>query len=769
MANKTPKGYIKVKAEYELVYADKEPKASILTNTLEAPLQQVRVFNEDNTWEDGWQNMLIFGDNLLALKTIYEDIKQGGQNKYGLRNKIKLIYIDPPFATKSDFMKDKEKAYSDKVAGSKFIEFFRKRLIFLREILADDGSIYVHLDQKKGHYIKNVLDEVFSEGNFKNEIIWQKVRVSKAQSLTWGIVHDSIYFYSKSENFKFNTQYAGLSEKYISSHYTNVEEGTGRIFQLCDLTQAGKGPSRIFGTKGEIAPPVGKHWIYKQETITKLIDDKRIVFTSGKMPRLKRYLDESKGTALTDIWEDIYPINSQALENIDYPTQKPEELLDRIIKSSSKEGDIVIDCFAGSGTTLAVAEKLKRKWIGIDCGKLAIYTIQKRMFEMEDMIGSGKKDNRIAVDRIESKKEVTDTRGMFFISEKAKKGQLDLTDDFLFRLHELLKDIKGIDEFSLVCPEEKFHLTKFDEDESGIKLIQKEHITYKISFIEPKSKPPKAEQLRAKSFVLYNAGVYDKTDILNLHWEQYKEFVGKLFEVRKNEHSIKGFKVDGYIGVHSAFIWNYPDKKKIAIDEEYVKQLHAYLKGKGGERFYVIAPAQSINFMQDEIKLGDTIYTFLKVPASVLIRLIQQGELSSFKQPKSEENVNEVIDAFGFDFISQPQVKYSLHRQKKKEGMFEEDKFIIKLTKFYSDGLLYSPEDFKNFETLSLVLIDLDYEKEPFTMGIHFWGSKLVKDETTPVEIVIDAEKWTKNKMAVIIIDDYGNENKLVLTKKDFK
>lgn len=157
-------------AEYKLVYAGKEPKASILTNTLEAPLQEVRVFNEDNPWADGWRNMLIFGDNLMALKTIYEDLKEGGPNKFGLRNKIKLIYIDPPFATKQDFMKDREKAYSDKVNGSQFIEFLRKRLFFLREILADDGGIYVHLDQKKGHYIKGVLDEVFTERNINNGI-----------------------------------------------------------------------------------------------------------------------------------------------------------------------------------------------------------------------------------------------------------------------------------------------------------------------------------------------------------------------------------------------------------------------------------------------------------------------------------------------------------------------------------------------------------------------------------------------------------------------
>jgi hypothetical protein len=145
-------------------------------------------------------------------------------------------------------------------------------------------------------------------------------------------------------------------------------------------------------------------------------------------------------------------------------------------------------------------------------------------------------------------------------------------------------------------------LSNYIEDENGLRIIKKEQITYKISLIEPKTKLPPVEPLKAKTFVLYNAGVYDKENILNLHWEQYRDFVMKLFEVRKNEHSINGFKVDGYIGVHSAYLWNYPEKKKVAIDEEYVKNLHSYLKGKGGERFYVIAPGQSINFMQDEIK-----------------------------------------------------------------------------------------------------------------------------------------------------------------------
>ena len=157
--------FVEVTKDYKLIYKGKESKEKIIANTLAAPFQKVRSFNSNNKFEDGWQNMLIFGDNLLALKTLYED--QRGENKYKTKNKIKLIYIDPPFATKQDFMKDREKAYRDKIIGSQFIEFLRKRLILLREILADDGSIYVHLDWKKGHYIKAIMDEVFGEHNFQ--------------------------------------------------------------------------------------------------------------------------------------------------------------------------------------------------------------------------------------------------------------------------------------------------------------------------------------------------------------------------------------------------------------------------------------------------------------------------------------------------------------------------------------------------------------------------------------------------------------------------
>jgi len=737
-------GYIKVKAEYELVYTGKEPKASILTNTLEAPFQEVRLFNEDNEWEDGWRNMLIFGDNLLALKTLYEDIKEGGENKYKLRNKIKLIYIDPPFATKQDFMKDKEKAYRDKVYGSKFLEFIRKRVILLREILADDGCFYLHLDWKKGHYVKAILDEVFGEGNFMNHVSWC-YKEREIATRQFNQKHDYILFYTKNRDSNYTFNWREITTEY--------SPGTLAKYNLPDLE---RGPFQIRGKGGEFT---GKQGLSLE--IEKAYPD--LVY--------RDYLYEKEGILPRDWWTDISFINRAGFERRitnAYPTQKPEQLLERIIRASSNEGDIVLDCFAGSGTTLATAEKLNRKWIGLDSGKLAIYTIQKRILNLITQIGSEKKDKRTQIERIIHKNEIESTRGFFFISEKAKKGQLDLTDDFLYHLHDLFKKVNGMDEFSLVCPETKFHLSNYEEDERGIRFVKIDHITYKISLIEPKVKQPISEPLKAKTFVLYNAGVYDKEDILKLHWEEYKEFVIKLFEVRKKAHTINGFKVDGYIGVHSAYIWNYPEKKNIAFDEDYVSELHSYLRGKAGERFYVIAPTQSINFMQDEIKLGDTAYTFLKVPVSVLIRLIQSGELGSFKQPKSEESINEVIDAFGFDFISQPKVRYTLHKLTKSEGMFEKDQYTIKLLEFYSDGLLYSPEDFKNFETLSLVLIDYDYDGEPFAMDIHIWGKNIAQDEITPVEINIDVEKWTKAKLAVILIDEYGNEKKLVFDKKDF-
>jgi site-specific DNA-methyltransferase (adenine-specific)/adenine-specific DNA-methyltransferase len=322
--------------EYELIYAEKGRKEEILSTTKAAPLQKVRTFNNGNKFADDWENKLILGDNLKVLKSLAEDPN--------VRGKVNLIYIDPPFATKRDFLKNEVKAYADKVVGSAFIEFTRKRLIIMKELLADNGSIFVHLDSKKGHYIKIILDELFGEHNFKNEIIWSYGAGGNPKNF-FPRKHDTIFWYTKGMGV-FNSDLPIMKAPYSSStleiHYKNIDS-EGRRY--------------------------------------------RIQKVNGR--EYKTYEDEGK--MITDVWTDIGGQNATSPispEFTGYPTQKPEKLLERIISATTNEGDIVLDAFAGSGTTLAVAEKLGRKWIGIDCGKLSIYTIQSRMLGLHAEIGN---------------------------------------------------------------------------------------------------------------------------------------------------------------------------------------------------------------------------------------------------------------------------------------------------------------------------------------------------------------------------------------------
>lgn len=760
--------YVRLTKEYKVTYDGKSSKAEVLTDTLPAPLQEARVFNEDNQPQDGWRNKLIFGDNLMALKTIYDDLKPDGQNKLGLRNKIRLIYIDPPFASSRDFMKDKEKAYQDKVVGAQFIEFLRKRLIFLREILADDGTIFVHLDYKKGHYIKAIMDEIFGEHNFRNEIIWQKIRSVKAQGVSFGSVHDTIFAYSKTDQPYFRRVGVEQDPNYYKK-FDKVDPETGRKYQLVSLLQKGSGPARRFG-EVELHPGQGRHWIWSQEKIDEAMRTGLIEMTSGGKPRKRQYLDESNERVADDLWTDIYPVNSQAKEDTKYPTQKPEKLLERIILASTQEDDLVLDAFAGAGTSLAVAEKLGRRWIGMDCGKLSIYTIQKRLLSLNNIIGTEKKDERILTERVPNiDSHFKNSRGLFIVTEKARNGELEITDAFFNALHNLLLKVPRLDTFSIVCPENKFNLEEHmvEEGEDEEKIIVKDGITYKVSFVEAKAKVEKAKPLKAKTFALYNAGIYDEKDILSLRWDEYRQFVLNLFQVREKIHTINGFRVDGYIGVYPTYIWEYPNKKDITIDLEYVKTLHASLNGKAGDKLYFIAPSNSYAFIEDEIELGDTTYVFYKVPNSILAKLIEKGELSSFKQPKSVDDVNDIIDSIGFDFISQPEISYECFKYSD-NTLLEEENFIIRLNEFKSNGLLYSPEDFENFETLSMILIQYNFEEEPFIMDHTLWAKDLIIDGQDFVDIPIDLTKWIEGKLAVILLDIYGNEKRLVFSKEEF-
>jgi len=763
--------FIEVTKDYKLVYKGKEPKEKIIANTPAAPFQKVRSFNSNNKFDDGWQNMLIFGDNLLALKTIYED--QRGENKYKTKNKIKLIYIDPPFATKQDFMKDREKAYRDKIIGSQFIEFLRKRLILLYEILADDGSIYIHLDEKKGHYIKTIIDEIFGEHNFKNSIAWKRTS-AHSDSGKYGSNTDHIYFYTKSDVYIWNQQYENYSDEYLK-RFSRIDDD-GRRWTDGPLTAKGlKGRGYNYSYKG-----INGYWRCPPNTMKKLDEANLLYFTSKGGIRVKKYLDEMKGIPIQSSWTDIFPTNSQATERINYPTQKPEDLIKRIILSSSNKNDIIIDTFVGSGTTLAVAEKLNRRWIGIDSGKLAIYTVQKRLLNLTTKIGGAKSDDRQEYERIKNfNSSIKTSRGLLLITEKARKGDLIITDTFLKTLAEFIQEnLSGNTEedFSLCLPEEKLKIQKFeisqnDEDLPGDITIQVGRINFLISFVQPKEKGEKEQPLKTKEFTLYNAGIYDNQEILKLDWTTYKPFVSQLFGLRTEEHKIHGFTADGYIGISSAYVWNYPEYNNLTIDTGYVSTLHNVLGGRAGDKFYVIAPVTAMAFMEDEIRLDDTTYVFLKVPLSVLKALIEKGEAGSLRQPRSEADINEVIDAVGFDFISQPIVNVKYYRDPPLTPTLEDqDKldFVIEMIEFKSDTLVYDPEDFENFETLSMVMIDTDYNGDYFNLSKVYWSDKIISEDKTKAVIRIPQDSFDGERMMVIYMDKYGNELKIIKTKEEF-
>ena len=347
---------------------------------------------EGDTFEDGWRNKLIWGDNLLVMGSLLDKFA----------GKIDLIYIDPPFATGTDFSftaeigetdgeitKEQsaieEKAYRDTWGAGldSYLAMMSDRLQLALQLMSQNGVIFVHCDWHVGHYLKALLDSVFGIENFASEVIWQKIRSSKGQSRAFGNVHDTILVYTRSESTLLNNQYVPLDAARIEQHYSNLEPKTGRRYMLDNFAQAGQGEPRKFGTK-ILNPPPGKHWIWSQDRIDEGIAGGRIVITSGGMPRVKRYLDESKGNPLEDIWTDIPPLNSQSSERVDYATQKPEALLERILGCLWKENALVLDFFAGSGTTLAVAERLGHRWIGADLGRWSIHTTRKRLLGIEN-------------------------------------------------------------------------------------------------------------------------------------------------------------------------------------------------------------------------------------------------------------------------------------------------------------------------------------------------------------------------------------------------
>ncbi len=365
-------------------------------------------------------NGLYFGDNLDVLKQLYKQHPDGV---------IDLIYIDPPFNSKRNYnilfedadledTKAQKEAFADTWSTVSYIDTLYEiqdidlslyhvlhaldktaltksaisylcimaiRIWYMHKVLKDTGSFYLHCDPTMSHYLKIVCDIIFGEKNFTNEISWKRTTTKsdfRQGALNWPRVRDVILHYRKDiqQPGIFHQPFAPYSQEYIEKIYRYKDE-EGRRYTLDKLTAPGSG-SR--GHPQYTLLGVTRHWVYNKEKMETLIQEGRIIQTTpGTVPRYKRYLDEVKGVAVGDSWTDISAIASQAKERLGYPTQKPEKLLERIIKASGNEGDLVADFCCGCGTTIAVAQKLNRRWLGVDISHLSIKLVMKRLQEKE--------------------------------------------------------------------------------------------------------------------------------------------------------------------------------------------------------------------------------------------------------------------------------------------------------------------------------------------------------------------------------------------------
>jgi len=363
------------------------------------------------------ENTLFYGDNLDILRS----------RDYFPTASVDLIYLDPPFNSSRNYnvlFKDEsgqdsdaqivafedtwhwgrtaERTYHDLVTDAPervsatiaalrqivgtnqvmaYLVMMTARLVELHRVLKPTGSLYLHCDPTASHYLKIILDAIFGATNFRNEITWKRTSSHNDARRKYANVSDIILYYTKSDTYTFNAQFGEYSEEYLTKFYRHVDEN-GRQYRLSDLRSPNPRPNLMYEYKGYKPHPNG--WAVSREKMEKLDAEGRLHFPKTKDGRiqLKRFLDEMSGELVSNVWDDIKPIHAHAKERLDYPTQKPVALLERILEASSNPGDVVLDCFAGCGTTIAAAQKLGRKWLGIDITHLGIALLKYRLKDM---------------------------------------------------------------------------------------------------------------------------------------------------------------------------------------------------------------------------------------------------------------------------------------------------------------------------------------------------------------------------------------------------
>jgi adenine-specific DNA-methyltransferase len=377
---------IKIDAEqamdYSINYEGKQAEQSILDDTPRAQLIQKRQVGEAPAL---WINKLIHGDNLPVLKTLYDDDT--------IRGQVRLVYIDPPFATAQTFEArsywykpelthiNGQYAYQDSLGDAEYIEFLRKRLVFLRELLAADGSIYVHLDSNMAFAIKTIMDEIFQPRNFRAWITRKKCNPKNYTRNVYGNISDYILFYTKSDTYIWHRPYEKWDEARIRREYPKVETATGRRYKLVPIHAPGVRRGKTGEAWRGMLPPEGKHWQYTPDKLEEFEQRGEIYWSPTGNPRRKVYFDQSQGVPLQDIWLNFRDAHNQMIEVTGYPTEKNLDLLRLLVSTSSNEDDIVLDCFCGSGTTLVAAADLGRRWIGIDESDFACSIAEARFMK----------------------------------------------------------------------------------------------------------------------------------------------------------------------------------------------------------------------------------------------------------------------------------------------------------------------------------------------------------------------------------------------------
>jgi len=359
-----------------ITYDNKKSEKDILEKIPRAELKTVS--------GKGAKNKLIHADNLPTLKTLLDDYS----------GKVDLIYIDPPFATNGHFKISEDRAntisssngdaiaYSDTLIGAEFLEFLRERLIFLRELLSERGSIYLHIDYKVGHYVKLIMDEVFGRDMFRNDITRIKCNPKNFYRKAYGNIKDMILFYTKTNNAVWNDPSVAFSRADYERLYKKVN-AEGRRYTTIPLHAPGETSNGNTGKEWKgMKPPKGRHWRTDPAILEEWDGQGLIEWSASGVPRKKIFFDEKEGKKMQDIWEFKDPQYPQ------YPTEKSLDLLKFIIGASSNERDLVLDCFAGSGTTLIAAQLLNRNWIGIDKSESAIKVTQKRLNDLPSSLFS---------------------------------------------------------------------------------------------------------------------------------------------------------------------------------------------------------------------------------------------------------------------------------------------------------------------------------------------------------------------------------------------